>query len=189
MPTAPTIDDVLSLFERRGDSEYGGEPVTQLEHALQAAALAEMEGATPALIAAALLHDVGHLLHDLPVDAPDHGVDDRHESAAFNYLQQLFPQEVTEPVRLHVVAKRYLCAVDPDYQSTLSRPSVVSLELQGGPMSDAEAAHFRDVPFSQDAVRLRHWDDAAKVPQKQTPRLEHFAKYLHQVASTSESER
>lgn len=179
----PDVDDVIDLLRRRGDSEYGGEAVTQIEHALQAAALAEAEAATPALIAAALLHDVGHLLHDLPDDAPDAGTDDHHETSAGNYLQQMFPESVCAPVRMHVAAKRFLCAVDEAYMGALSRPSQVSLELQGGPMTPDEVDAFRRNPFSDDAVRLRRWDDEAKVVGLATPSLDHFARYVRQAAA------
>src|SRR5262245_30513043 len=142
-----TVDDILELWERRGGSDYGGEAVTQLEHALQSAWQAEQEQASAALIAAALLHDVGHLLHDLPDDAPEQGIDDAHENSGGNYLKGLFPPAVLEPIRLHVAAKRYLCAVDPQYQSQLSGPSIVSLGLQGGPMTETEVADFRRNPY------------------------------------------
>lgn len=174
----PDVDDILQLFRDRGDSEYGGEAVTQLEHALQCAALAEAEGATDSLIAAALLHDVGHLLHSLPDDAPDDGVDDVHEELGCRYLKKIFDKSVTEPVRLHVPAKRYLCATDSDYHGHLSAPSIQSLKLQGGPMNAAEVAEFEANRFANDAVRLRRWDDTGKVPQLQTPTLDHFSKYL-----------
>jgi [1-hydroxy-2-(trimethylamino)ethyl]phosphonate dioxygenase len=176
-----SVDDILKLFEERGGSEYGGEQVTQLEHALQSATLAEEQQATPALISAALLHDVGHLLHELPADAPDHRIDDRHETSAGHYLGRHFPAEVTEPVRLHVAAKRYLCAIDPDYLQQLSEPSIVSLHLQGGPMTPNEVEGFEANPFAKDAIRLRRWDDTAKVPKLSTPPLTHFAKYIRQV--------
>lgn len=178
----PGVSSVVDLLERKGGSQYGGEAVTQLEHALQAAALAEAEGATPELIAAALLHDVGHLLHDLPDDAPDDGVDDHHENSSAAYLRPVFPDRVTEPIRLHVAAKRYLCATDPGYFGRLSPPSVVSLGLQGGPMTPAEVATFEKNPSYADAVRLRHWDDTAKVAGLVTPPLSHYAEYLKRVA-------
>ena len=108
----PTVEQCIELLRDRGHSEYGGEPVTQLEHALQSALLAEQESASPELIAAALLHDIGHLLHALPDDAPDDGIDDVHEELGYRYLTQIFPDAVTEPVRLHVPAKRYLCGKD-----------------------------------------------------------------------------
>ncbi|MCA9209304.1 MAG: HD domain-containing protein [Pirellulaceae bacterium] len=174
--------EIVSLFEQRGDSQYGGEAVSQLEHALQAAMLAERESASAELIVAALLHDVGHLLHDMPADAPDSGIDDHHENSAAHYLRTRFPEAVVEPVRLHVAAKRYLCTVDSEYHRTLSRPSIVSLQLQGGPMSAEERADFEANPFWRDAVRLRHWDDMAKTPQLPTPSLSHFASYIAAVA-------
>jgi phosphonate degradation associated HDIG domain protein len=159
--------------------------VTQLEHALQAALQAEEEGAGPELIAAALLHDIGHLLHDLPDDAPDAGVDDHHENSAASYLGKRFSRRVTEAVRLHVAAKRYLCAVDEHYLSSLSQPSIVSLRLQGGPMTSAEVAEFEKNPYFADAVRLRRWDDAAKIPDYPTPSLAHFARYVDETALKS----
>lgn len=180
----PTIDDIVTLLETRGGSQYGGEAVTQREHALQSALLAEREAASPELIVAALLHDVGHLLHDLPADAPERGFDDGHESAGRRYLERLFPEFVTEPVRLHVEAKRYLCTIDDSYRATLSAPSIVSLQLQGGLMSHEEVGAFEANPFAEAAIRLRRWDDAAKVPDLRTPPLAHFAGYLVQVAVT-----
>lgn len=180
-----TVGAVVQLFERNGHSEYGGEAVSQLEHALQAAQLAEQEQAPAALIAAALLHDFGHLLHDLPVDAPEAGVDDHHETAAANSLDKLFPAAVVEPIRLHVAAKRYLCATDRDYLAQLSQPSLVSLQLQGGPMDSQQAATFAEHPFAEDAVRLRRWDDLAKISGKPTPPLSYYAPILHQVSLES----
>ncbi|MBI3863262.1 MAG: HD domain-containing protein [Planctomycetia bacterium] len=179
---APATIEVLTLFRERGGSQYGGEAVSQLEHALQAAYFAEQSGAGSPLIAAALLHDVGHLLHSLPDDAPDQGVDDRHEALAARWLKARFGPEVIEPVRLHVAAKRYLCATDADYTTELSPPSALSLKLQGGPMSDDEAREFAARPFCKAAVALRRWDDAAKVPEMKTPPLEHFAACLDECA-------
>lgn len=180
-----SISDVLNLLQSRGHSEYGGEAVTQLQHALQSATLAEQSGASPALIVAALLHDIGHLLHELPDDAPDQGVDDQHEAAGHRFLRSLFPDAVCEPVRLHVTAKRYLCAVDPEYAAQLSEPSRISLKLQGGPMTEAEVERFRQQPFAEHAVKLRKWDDEAKVPGQTTPPLSHFAEVLHFAAGAS----
>lgn len=179
------VDQIVRLFETRGGSEYGGEAVTQLEHALQAARLAERESEADALVAAALLHDVGHLLHDLPEDAPDDGIDDHHENSAASFLERHFPPSVTEPVRLHVAAKRYLCAVDPSYLGSLSEPSRVSLGLQGGPMSDEEVASFDANAYARDAVRLRRWDDAAKVRGLPTPGLSHFIDRVRGVVADS----
>lgn len=179
---------VLEMFEKRGHSQYGGESVTQLEHALQAATFAERDGASPFLITAALLHDVGHLLHNLPEDAPDRGVDDRHEELAARWLEKRFGPEVVEPARLHVDAKRYLCAVEPEYLQSLSPPSALSLKLQGGPMSADDVAIFRAHPFHREAVALRRWDDAAKVPAMVTPTLAHFAQHVEASLRHNRSE-
>jgi phosphonate degradation associated HDIG domain protein len=173
-----TTQQVLELFQIAGNSQYGGEAVSQLEHALQAAHFAEQDGATSELIAASLLHDVGHLLHELPVDAPEQGIDDRHETLAAGWLGSRFPPAVAAPVAMHVAAKRYLCAVDPAYLGVLSGPSILSLELQGGPMTSEEVAAFESRPHFRDAVRLRRWDDQAKIIGLTTPDLEHFASHL-----------
>jgi [1-hydroxy-2-(trimethylamino)ethyl]phosphonate dioxygenase len=172
------VDDIRELFERNGGSLYGGEAVTQLEHALQAAMLAEADGAEAPLIVAALLHDIGHLLHDLPDDAPDDGVDDVHEMLAYNWLRRHFGPDVTEPVRLHVDAKRYLCAVEPGYHAALSTASQQSLELQGGTFSAEEALEFENRPFFEQGLRLRKWDDLAKEVGLLTPSLNHFLSYM-----------
>jgi phosphonate degradation associated HDIG domain protein len=167
-----TVEAIFALFAERGGSEYGGESVTQLEHALQCAAQARAEGAPDTLVTAAVLHDIGHLLHDLPNDAPDQGVDDVHEQLGAAWLAACAPAAVVEPVRLHVDAKRYLCAVDSGYLARLSEPSRVSLGLQGGPMTPAEIAVFEENPHWRAAVRLRRWDDEAKVIGAVTPSLE-----------------
>jgi phosphonate degradation associated HDIG domain protein len=172
---------VLSLFEQRGDSLYGGEGVTQLQHALQAAQLAEQAGAGPAQVMAALLHDVGHLLHNLPDDAPDDGIDDLHEELGNRWLQRWFVPAVCEPVRMHVAAKRYLCAVEPAYAAALSPPSRQSLALQGGPMSASETAAFESHEFFPECIDVRRWDDLAKDPEAATPPLEHFLDHLPQT--------
>jgi predicted HD phosphohydrolase len=139
------------------------------------------------LVTAALLHDVGHLLHDLPDDAPASGVDDRHEALGDQWLRRHFGPAVTEPVRLHVDAKRYLCVVEPAYFDTLSPPSVRSLELQGGPFTPDEVRAFEALPFFEDAVRLRCWDDAAKVPGLRTPDPEHFRAHLQAALGDARS--
>lgn len=172
------IDEIARLFRERGDSGYGGEAINQREHALQAALFAERDGAESALIAAALLHDVGHLLHNLPEDAPDREIDDRHEELAARYLARRFGPDVVEPVRLHVPAKRYLCTAEPGYLAALSAPSLLSLRLQGGPMSADEVAEFRSSPHFAAAIRLRRWDEAAKIPGFATPDLAHFLPHV-----------
>lgn len=168
------VDRLLELFEARGAAQYGREAVSQAEHALQAARLAEAEGAAPALVAAALLHDVGHLL----AKRRDADEDDRHEEIGWGYLKSTFGPAVAEPVRLHVPAKRYLCAVEPDYFSLLSPASVRSLELQGGRFAADEAARFHGTDFAADAVRLRRWDDRAKTPGVATKAVRDYAGLL-----------
>jgi phosphonate degradation associated HDIG domain protein len=185
LPDERTIDQILRLFEERGDSAYIGEPVSQTEHALQAAWAAEKAGAPSALISAALLHDIGHLLHDLPEECAHHGIDDAHEGLGALWLGPHFVPEVIEAIRLHVSAKRYLCAMEPEYLERLSPASVLSLKLQGGPMPGDEAGRFRQNPFAEAAVAVRRWDDEAKIEGLQTPELDHFRPHL--VASLRRS--
>ncbi len=168
------IDRIFQLFATRGSEAYFGEAVSQEEHALQTAFLAEQGGAEDSLIVAALLHDVGHLLHGLPENIAAQGIDSRHEEAGEAWLTQYFGPEVTEPVRLHVTAKRYLCAVEPEYLATLSPASLESLYLQGGPMSPEEVATFESNRLFREAVALRRWDDAAKEVGLEVPGLEHY---------------
>ena len=172
------VEEIFELFRTRGDAAYVGEPVSQTEHALQAATFAEQDGADSALITAALLHDIGHLVHDLGEDCADHGIDSRHEELGARWLSTRFGPEVVEPIRLHVPAKRYLCATDAAYYAGLSPASQQSLALQGGPFSPAEVAAFRAGPHAEAAVRLRLWDDKAKIPNLPTPALDHFADHL-----------
>jgi [1-hydroxy-2-(trimethylamino)ethyl]phosphonate dioxygenase len=168
------VDEIFRVFRERGEAAYLGEPVSLAEHSLQTALAAEQDGAHERLVAAALLHDYGHLLHDVPEDAADHGLDTQHENVAHAFLGRHFGPEVVEPIRLHVAAKRYLCAVDPAYVATLSPASLLSLELQGGPCGPQEVADFEASPFAADAVRLRRYDDVAKQPGLETPGLEHY---------------
>ncbi len=176
------VDEIFELFARRGGEAYFGESVSQLEHALQTAMKAEEAGAPDTLIAAALLHDIGHLLHQLSEDIADHGVDSRHERVGAMWLARHFPEAVTEPIRLHVAAKRYLCAVDAEYQRQLSPASIQSLALQGEPMSEAEAHAFEAMPYVREAVRLRRWDDQAKVMGWKTPDLAQYQFLLEKLA-------
>ncbi|MBC7608932.1 MAG: phosphohydrolase [Polaromonas sp.] len=171
---ALTLPDIERLFEERGGEQYSGEAVTQLQHALQTAALGEAEGAGDALVTAALLHDLGHLLHDLGETPSMRGVDDVHQYRALLFLRGLFDDEVLNAIKLHVDAKRYLCATQPEYHASLSDDSKRSLLLQGGIFSDEEAARFIAQPGARDAVSLRMWDDLAKDADKVTPLLAHF---------------
>jgi phosphonate degradation associated HDIG domain protein len=156
------VDRLFELFAERGQRHYG-EGVNQLDHALQTAHHAKLDGASPALITAALLHDVGHLLQKLGEDAADRGVDDQHERISARYLAKAFGPDVTEPVLLHVDAKRYLAAFESGYLALISPASLQSLALQGGPMSAAEAETFLNRPAAADAIRLRRYDEMGKV--------------------------
>jgi phosphonate degradation associated HDIG domain protein len=169
------------LFETlalRGGAQYGLERVNQLDHALQCAALAEQEGARAPLIVAALFHDIGHLIDTIERDRAKRTADDRHEIKGAAILSRWFDSDVTEPVRLHVPAKRYLCAVETAYHDGLSRASRRSLELQGAPFHPAAAASFIRQPFAEEAVRLRRWDDRAKATDRDIPRLDHYRHYV-----------
>lgn len=177
-------EKVGEILSTTGAQRYGAECVSQLQHALQCAALAESDGATPALIAAALLHDIGHLIDNRFDGAAAAGVDRRHERIGSAFLNRWFGEEVAIPVALHVPAKRYLCAVDTDYFDTLFAGSVRSLQLQGGAFSCAEAISFVQQPYAKDAIRLRRWDEAAKSPDTETPPLDHFLCYV-EVASNA----
>ncbi len=172
--TEALLQEIAGLFARRGREMYAGEPITQTDHALQAALLAEENGADAALVTAAFLHDVGHLLHDLDEDCAEEGIDDKHEALGAEWLSQHFGADVVEPVRLHVAAKRYLCAVDEQYFAQLSDASRLSLSLQGGPFTTAQTRKFEEHPSFVAAIKLRRWDEQAKVPQLPTPPLEHY---------------
>ena len=178
--TDPRLARIADLLELKADGQYGLHEINQRQHALQSAWLAERQGCPPALIAAALMHDIGHLVHDLGDNPAADGIDDRHEAVGTAFLSAWFGPEVTEPVRLHVAAKRYLCATEADYFGKLSADSVLSLSLQGGPMSADEIAGFRALPHSAAAVQLRRFDDEAKVKDLVTPPVSHFLPYVAQ---------
>lgn len=180
---ALSYTDIVDLFEKRAATQYGRESVSQMEHALQCAHLAELAGESDASIVAALLHDVGHL-----VAAEHEGVadvtlerDDLHQYIALPFLRGVLPDAVLEPIRLHVDAKRYLCGAEPSYWASLSDASKHSLALQGGPLTGGELGPFLAQPFAEEAVRLRRYDDLAKTPQKPTPDLTYFAGKLKSV--------
>lgn len=169
-----TTDDIFDLMARRGTGRYGLSAVSQLEHALQSAALARQRNLGDELVIAALLHDVGHLLVGDDVDLAGQGVDDRHEETSAQVLARLYGCNVAEPVRLHVAAKRYLCGVNPDYYEKLSADSRQSLALQGGPMAADEIAAFDRLEHRAAALALRLIDDEAKVAGLATPALETY---------------
>ena len=164
-------DEVLAIYGARGAGAYFGERVSIVEHCLQAAWFAQVEGAPQPLVVAALLHDIGHLLEAVPDDLAEWTTDARHEEVGARWLATRFSLEVSEPVRLHVPAKRYLCATDAAYSRQLSSASVHTLKLQGGPMSIEETRAFEREPFYREAVRVRHWDDQGKVAGLKTPPL------------------
>ncbi len=176
------FETIERCFAKHGDKKYG-EYVTQRQHALQCAMLASQEGSSSALIAAALLHDIGHML-DQSMGSREPGEDLMHEVTGAEFLAQWFPKEVTEPVRLHVVAKRFLTGNDPAYYDTLSPASKHSLDLQGGPMSSDAQRQFLEVPFAKDAIQLRRWDDQAKETDlDMSLSLEDFRELLESLAS------
>lgn len=185
--TAPSLDRsnivafIADIFERRGAESYLGEPVTMSQHMLQGAVLAEKEGAPDELVAAALLHDIGHYTSEFGPYSPEDTEDNHHDEAGARVLEHFFPAVVTECVRLHVAAKRYLCATDPAYWDKLSVASRHTLELQGGPMTAAEVVEFRNNPFHQEAVRVRLWDEGGKDPAMPTPEFRHYVPLLQRV--------
>jgi phosphonate degradation associated HDIG domain protein len=158
-----TIDFIFELFAQQGAREYMGEAVSMAQHMEQSAACATADGAPDSLVIAALLHDIGHFVGEHPIEALENGIDNDHEEVGANYLAAYFPAAVSEPVRLHVAAKRYLCATDEAYMQRLSEASINSLTVQGGPMNAAEMESFEADPHHLDALRLRHYDDGGKL--------------------------
>ena len=181
-----TIPEIVELLGSRATTWYGQEAVSQLEHALQCAHLAERANEAPETVVAALLHDLGHMLSAERTPVADQDAlpakDDLHQFVALPFLRSLFPDAVLEPIKLHVDAKRYLCAVDAGYWADLSPASKHSLELQGGRYDDVQVRAFEDLTFYAEAVRLRRYDDLAKVPGQVTPPLAHYAALMGQVA-------
>ncbi len=179
-----TLNQITLLFDTRGTAWYGSEAISQQQHALQCAQLALQAGGSDQLVAAALLHDLGHLL---PVNsAPGASSDDFHQHRAIPLLTELFGEAVLAPIRLHVDAKRYLCRIDSRYALSLSPASRRSLALQGGPFSDVEAQAFIALPHATDAVALRRWDDLAKDPMAKTPDWACFMPALRRAQSLAD---
>ena len=180
-----TIEKILTLLNTKAEGQYGLSKVTQKQHALQCAMLAEQAGETPQMIVAALVHDIGHMLHEIGENFADRGIDDRHEEIGMAYLEDRFGPDVVMPIALHVQAKRYLCATQPDYFAQLSDDSVKSMALQGGPMNQSEMNEFEARSHWQAALRLRRLDDQAKVANAVTPEPEHFRIHLEKCAQTA----
>ena len=185
--TLPTLDSativpfLADIFERRGAEEYLGEPVSMAEHMLQSAWFAEQAGAEDELVAAALLHDIGHFTSEFGAYSPQDTEERHHDDAGAEVLAPFFPPVVSECVRLHVAAKRYLCATDLSYLAKLSKASLHTLSLQGGPMNAGEVAAFRSNPFHKEAVRVRQWDEAGKVAGMKTRAFRDYASLLQRV--------
>ena len=182
--TSTVIDSIYALFDRFG-SEHYGEDASQLQHALQCAEQARQHGCRDSLIAASLLHDIGQFLDDAGNAAVKLHVDGHHEITGAAFLSADFSPDVTEPVRLHVDAKRYLCTVQPDYRAGLSDASLLSLELQGGTMSDEEVEAFLANPHAQDALLLRRFDDAGKKIGWIVPDLDTYREMLESLQHTA----
>jgi len=176
-----TIDDIEAAFAASGHWVREGEPVTQLEHALQAAQLAEAAGAGAHMITAALLHDLGHLA-GVGETLPLLGVDDAHQDRLLPRLRRLFDDRVLQPIRLHVDAKRFLCATRPEYLRNLSPHARERLDSQGGAFCRDEVEAFVSLPYATRAIELRIWDDLARVPRQTTPGLSHFLIYARAAA-------
>jgi [1-hydroxy-2-(trimethylamino)ethyl]phosphonate dioxygenase len=183
--SAQTIVAFLGdIFERRGGEEYLGEPVTMAQHMLQGATLAERANAPEVVIVAALLHDIGHFTSEFGTYHPDDVEDRHHEDAGAEVLTPFFPTLVTDCVRYHVAAKRYLCATKPEYFNRLSAASVHTLGLQGGPMNAAEVAEFRRNPNLDQIIQVRYLDEAGKHANMETPPFAHFAPMVQRVVDS-----
>jgi phosphonate degradation associated HDIG domain protein len=176
------VDEVAAIYAACGSGAYFGERVSMTEHGLQAAYFAQQCGAERALIVAALLHDIGHLLEVVPDELSDWTTDAHHENLGARWLAQRLRPEISEPVRLHVAAKRYLCATDPAYRARLSPASVHTLKLQGGALSPPEVSRFENERYYRDAVRVRRWDDDGKVVGLKTPTLDSYSALIAQFA-------
>ena len=179
------VDFIRDIFDRRGVESYLGESITMSQHMLQAAQNAEQAGEPGDVITAALLHDIGHFTSEFPDDFVEQKIDTLHQHAGATILERFFQPAVSEPVRWHVDAKRYLCAVEPEYYSGLSDASVKTLKLQGGPFDQAQLREFESRPHYETALRVRRYDDMGKVPGKATPDIDYYLSMAQVVLGKS----
>jgi predicted HD phosphohydrolase len=178
----PTLDYLTAIYDGRATGQYGLTLINQRAHAVQSGFHARAQGLPAAIVVAALLHDIGHMVHDLGEHPAALGIDDQHETLGADWLKRYFGPDVTEPIRLHVAAKRYLCTVEPGYSDSLSDDSIESLALQGGKMSEAEVAAFTREPYWEAALALRRIDERAKDPNGPMPQFGAFAPEILQTA-------
>lgn len=181
------VDFIGSIFEKRGDEEYLGEPVTMGQHMLQGATMAEKSREPDEIIIGTLLHDIGHFTNEFGTFSMEDTEDRYHEDAGAAVLEQFFPKIITDCCRHHVAAKRYLCATDPEYFQKLSTASIHSLNLQGGPMSEAELKDFEKNPNLKKILKVRLYDDAGKIPDMITPSFWHFAPLVQKMVDSHSS--
>ena len=181
------VDFIGSIFEKRGDEEYLGEPVTMGQHMLQGATMAEQSKEPDEIIIGTLLHDIGHFTSEFGTFSMEDTEDRYHEDAGAAVLEQFFPKVITDCCRHHVAAKRYLCATDPEYFQKLSTASIHSLNLQGGPMSEAELKDFEKNPNLKKILKVRLYDDAGKIPDMITPSFWHFAPLVQKMVDSHSS--
>ena len=177
------VSFIGSIFDRRGDEEYLGEPVNMGQHMLQGATIAEQNGQSEEIIVGALLHDIGHFTSEFGTFTMNDTEDRHHEDAGAEVLERFFPGIITDCVRYHVAAKRYLCATRPEYFRRLSEASVHSLNLQGGPMNPEEVAEFEKNPNLEKIIAVRYLDDAGKRPDMETPDYWHFAPMVQRIVN------
>ncbi|UWQ55608.1 (R)-1-hydroxy-2-trimethylaminoethylphosphonate oxygenase [Leisingera caerulea] len=175
------VEFIGGIFDRRGDEEYLGEPVTMAEHMLQGATIAEQNGQPEEIIVGALLHDIGHFTSEFGMFSMDDTKDRYHEEAGAEVLEEFFPSVITDCVRYHVAAKRYLCATKPEYFNRLSEASIHSLNLQGGPMDAEEVAEFEKNPNLKQIIAVRYLDEAGKRADMETPDYWHFAPMVQRM--------
>ena len=178
------VNFIGSIFEKRGDEEYLGEPVTMGQHMLQGATMAEQSREPDEIIIGTLLHDIGHFTSEFGTFSMEDTEDRYHEDAGAAVLEQFFPKVITDCCRHHVAAKRYLCATDPEYFQKLSTASIHSLNLQGGPMSEAELKDFEKNPNLKKILKVRLYDDAGKIPDMVTPSFWHFAPLVQKMVDS-----